>query len=530
MKLGKRIAVVFVLVAMLMAFLPYTFVSADISTSKSGKGYMVGNSLTISMSPRRFRALLKTQGYDVTLGGQLLGDTSLPEHVGMRLVGDEDGFTPWNFRKDDENYNPTIIGSSKGHTADSDATPGLDATINGRYFQAMAEEAFDFVSLQTYGSWEQTTSDRANFYRDHTVVVEAKDPKDNKEYFEYQFMGDRETIGLMINYALNQQKNGKGSDTFLIYESWTFNRYVDTKSDVNGDGIKGYADFYNAANYTNPSNTPLSYSLARESRPNAKATSILMEGLLEDFAYLPENSIRLVPASAIWAHLDEMIINGELPGFKEYMERNAEYYLKSRAAASGSGVDKDVWNTMKNNAYTQELGIRNLYVDDVHMCANAFEGYGNGWHSGVKEGTLASYITCIAMYSVLTGYSPVGLPVDMGVYGSSEEAMKSQFVKANPTHDARLDATADAELIRVVQEAVFDVLCELSEYTGISEDAPQRITTSGNNGTSKTSVFAEDADQGVSLVVDVAKALTDTPVLLPAGVACIEADIKGKED
>ncbi len=499
MNIKRRLMVLFMAVAMLVALLPCVFVSAT-DDAVTARGYMVGNSLTMSMSPRRFAALLATQDYHVTLGGQLNGDTSLPEQVGMLPVnGDSFDFISWKWHK--LNTDEVVQKGQSLPGTKSDTTHGLSSGISGRYFEAMEESHFDFVSLQAYGAYPNTPKKWEDFHYNHTVTVEGV------EYYEYQYMGDRQAIGLMVDYA-TQQKNkyGTGADTFLIFESWTYLNHIPADS-------KSFYEFYNTA-FIGPNEDAISTAGTKANTvvPNADASEMLMSGLRSDFSYLPEDTIRLVPVSAVLAELDQMIINGELPGFEEYMIRNNDYYKYARETAP-----TNVPKSLLDNVYVQEMGIYNLFVDSVHMSSFAINyptGYYNGLHSGERDGTLASYITAITMYSVLTGYSPVGLPVDMNTTDR-----KSQFVKADKNHDARLDAVADAELIRAVQEVVFKVLCE-NEYTGVTEDAPQRTSSSvghvaGNGSFIRTST--ELLAEAPALVAsEIALAVSENPVWTPS--------------
>ncbi len=506
----RRLVVVLMVVAMLVALLPCIFASAS-DDAQTAKGYMVGNSLTMSMSPARFAALLATQDYKVTLGGQLLGDTSLPEHIGMRLVGDEEVYVPWR------RWDP-VTGAARPKAnitegAMSNTTHGLNGTISGHYFTAMQQNYFDFVSLQTYGSWPNTPDKWNEYAYDHTMNVTAEAFKG--DYYEYMYLGDRQAIGLMVDYATRQLRDSDGTvgaDTFLIYESWTYQDRMGVDTDKNG--IRTFSEFYNADYFGPDSDISLVEIKANYNVPNKHATEELMSGLRSDFAHLGEDAIRLVPVSAIFAKLDEMIIAGELPGVENYFNHNKDYYEIGR-----SSFDKKLPQALRDNLFVQEYGFSNFFVDGVHMASfqvNYSGGTYYGYHSGERDGTLPSYITAIAMYSVLTGYSPVGLPVDMGVYGRTN--YKNQYVKADKDHDARLDAVEDAELIRAVQEVVFEVLCE-NQYTGITEDAPQRTASTvghiaGNGGIARVT-SAQLAKAPARIATEVAVAVAENPVWTP---------------
>ncbi len=513
MNMKRRLIVVLMIVAMMATLLPCVFASASDATT--AKGYMVGNSLTISMSPRRFAALLASQDYNVTLGGQLLGDTSLPEHIGMREAGKEYGFLPWRrhsskLNTETNQYEDTIASKPISTPGDSDKQLGLTASISNHYFTAMANEHFDFVTLQTYGSYADTHDKYIGFERDHTVSI------GNKEYYEYQYLGDRQAIGIMIDYALKQmEEKGTGANTFLVYEAWTYQDKILSSKD-------SFSEFYNAA-YNVPSNAGNTDILANTVVPNKNATEQMMSGLRADFAYLGEDAIRLVPAAAVLAALDEKIIAGELPGFAEYMERNAAYYIGSRNTTNPERQPKELLST----AYVQKYGIINLYTDAVHMASFGIDyngsntdgkytdKYSQAYHWGEREGTLASYITAVTMYSVLTGYSPVGLPVDTG----STDPL-AQYVSVGGSN-ARLDTVLDATLIRGVQETIFEVLCE-NKYTGITEDAPQRTAASeghiGGNGVITRVAGTVVKEAPARMATEIALTIAENPMWTPVNV------------
>ncbi len=505
MNIKRRIVVALMAVAMLVALLPCIFASAA-DGAVTAKGYMVGNSLTMSMSPRRLAALLKTQGYNVTLGGQLNGDTSLPEQIGMLPADstDEYGFISWMKHKDNTDEVRENGQSLPG--AKSDSTHGLDASLSGRYFEAMRQEHYDFVSLQSYGAFVNTPEKWEDFAYDHTVTVKGK------EYYEYQYLGDRQAIGLMVDYAVQQKReNNKGADVFLVYETWTYMHYM---------GGKNFSDFYEAP-YSVKADVSTAGNAAKYVTPKRAATEELMSGLREDFAYLGD-AIRLVPVAEIFAKLDTMIREESLPGFAEYMERNKEYYMYARKTAP-SGVPDAFKGTQQggvytyDNVYVPEQGVFNLFVDSVHMASfkiNYPDGTYNGYHSGERDGTLASYITACAMYSVLTGYSPVGLPVDMNTTDR-----KAQYAAADKGHDARLDPELDAELINAVQQVVFEVLAG-NEYTGVTSDAPRRTaaTTGHINGNGQFTRTAAEilAEAPARIATGIAVAVAENPVWTPS--------------
>ncbi|MBQ4324517.1 MAG: hypothetical protein IJC29_01855, partial [Clostridia bacterium] len=197
---------------------------------------------------------------------------------------------------------------------------------------------------------------------------------------------------------------------------------------------------------------------------NKAATELLMSQLRE---YYKDTDVNIVLSNAgeMLSVMDDKIKDGKMTGFATYMNRNSKYYLDARNGGTDLNMDGDyddpgetsnpvsgMGAPLLKSAYVQNYGVLNLYADRIHMSAYP--------HAGAEDGTLACYMTAVAMYTAITGNSPVGLPVDTG----------SKTLKGNYT--ARIDPEEDAALVKLVQEIVFGVMVDNNE--SITEDAPVR--------------------------------------------------------
>ena len=90
--------------------------------------------------------------------------------------------------------------------------------------------------------------------------------------------------------------------------------------------------------------------------------------------------------------------------------------------------------------YNPAFGVQNLYCDGIHMNDQP--------HAKAEDGTLGAYIAAITIYSVLTGESPAGLTTAPW---------------------ERIDADADADLVRTVQKLVWEVVTS-DPLTGVAAD------------------------------------------------------------
>ncbi len=424
MKLGRALSLIMALI-MLVAVMPH-IQGADLLSAtqaqeadgtatgelKAIHGYFVGNSLTTSISPERLTALFKAQGYKLTFDQQNAGGITLAEHVGVKNA--ETGeFTPYSL-------------ISKGPFAKGD-----------NYFTSMASKQYDFVSLQLYANHLNTPAQ----YKDCTTTPKTDIKGLDGAYYEYYRQGDIQTLETMIDYALEQRKNGCGTDTFIVYQTWFNLEGLEAhKVDTDGNGIYTYSEFWEAE-YT-------TQGTAVNTAPNQQTTDLLMEALRSRYADEDVNII-LVSAGEILSVLDKKIKAGALPGFEGYMARNNDYYLKSRGTGTDLNLDGDyddpgessepgkaVPPELAKKAYIQEYGILCIYNDQIHLSAYP--------HAGANDGTLGSYITAVALFTAITGESAQGVVINTGA-------------SSNMGRYTRLDATEDAELVAEIQKVIDDV-------------------------------------------------------------------------
>lgn len=394
------------------------------------KGFMVGNSLSMSISIDRLKALFASQYYNLEVDQQMSAGTTLAQHVGVQNA--ETGeYIPCN------NYNKPK--SSPGYT----------------YFDAMATEAYDFASLQLYLNFVYTPE---HLKSEATTAASVEGLTGT--YYRLYRQGDFETITRMIDYALAQREaKGTGTNTFIIYQTWNdLRNYENRGVDTDRDRIYEFSEYYNDATY-NTSAAEAGYIAATKA-----ATTLLMDALYEYYEGTDVNII-LANAGEILSVMDEKIKSGTMTGFETYMNRNSLYYLNARNGGTDVNMDGDyddpgetsnpvsgMGTPLLQNAYAQEYGVLNLYTDIIHMCAYP--------HAGAEDGTLASYMTAMAMYTAITGNSPIGLPVD------------TRSANLTGTYIKRIDPVQDTALVRLVQEIVFDVMVDSNE--SITEDAPTR--------------------------------------------------------
>ena len=99
------------------------------------KGFMVGNSLSMSISIDRLQAIFATHYYNLTIHQQMSAGTTLAQQVGLRNVVTGE-YVPCN-------------ASNKPATG-----------ISYSYFKAMANESYDFASLQLYLNYLETPAEK----------------------------------------------------------------------------------------------------------------------------------------------------------------------------------------------------------------------------------------------------------------------------------------------------------------------------------------------------------------------------------
>lgn len=118
----------------------------------------------------------------------------------------------------------------------------------------------------------------------------------------------------------------------------------------------------------------------------------------------PKATIGLIPAGEVMCELDKKIRASQLPGIAAYLKRQGKEFDAAK-------------------------GMIQLYADNIHM--NPLP------HNGDKCGTLGAYAAALTIYATLSGQSPVGLT-------------------AKPYE--QLDEKEDAELIKAVQQTVWEVV------------------------------------------------------------------------
>ncbi len=281
----------------------------------------------------------------------------------------------------------------------------------GTWDQAFTKHTFDAVVFQPYKS-------------------ELDQPAKVHKRWPWFTAGDLQAAGGLIDYATGKTEPGDdrwdrqhantshvAAKRFYIYATWPGAGEV-----LAQEGEKTYAAYY-ARKYTGGVQSCADYYTQ------------LVEKLNKAYPDL-DVPVRLIPAGEVLAELDKKIRAGELPGIESFYRRNQAYYRKSRR------------NNKKKSPYDPDefqasAGVLNVYADGVHMNDQP--------HNGKDSGTIGAYVAACTIYATLTGKSPVGLTV-----------------KPYEMFDAR----QDAELIRAVQQTVWDVVAG-QEHTGIPREKPK---------------------------------------------------------
>ena len=357
--------------------------------------YFIGNSLTRGVSQERLAWLFEQAGGSLGYGSQGAAGAILHEH--------------WFKERDD------------GRTWRAE---NLETESFGDYDAALANHSFDGLILQPYQYWLETQPGDAGT----------------------NLLGDRETIGLFMDYAMGANpESNVATRSFYVYNTWPrllgiHYRNPGATDDPNDyqDSLTEYsfADFY-AESYE----VTGFWDGPRRTVPTRDFVEQLIEGLNADFPEL-EQPVRLIPVGEVFAVLDGMIREGRLPGIEVHFTRdeNAAYYLNARAGTNAFP------QRLKETAFDAAYGVANFYADRVHL--------NNQPHNGPEDGTIGAYVAALTMYAVLTGESPVGLPVTDATGGWE-----------------RFDPVADAALVTALQEVVRDVVTS-DPYTGLMTEAP----------------------------------------------------------
>ena len=284
-----------------------------------------------------------------------------------------------------------------------------------------------YNTTEPHGTW-----DRA--FRNHTfeaVVLqpyksELDKPIEVRDRWPWFTAGTLQAADGLIDYARGRTPPGEGrwdyehpnpdhvaSERFYIYATWPGAMDV-----LEQEGEKTYAAFYEA-DYTGGVQSCADY-YAR-----------LVEGLNERHSDL-KTPVRMIPTGHVLAALDKKIRAGDLRGIEDFYERNQPYYIKSRRNnKSPSPFDPD--------EFQPKAGVLNFYADGVHMNDQP--------HNDRDSGTIGSYVAALTIYAALTGENPVGLTTEPYEMFAPE---------------------ADAELIRALQQTVWDVVTS-NKYTGVSD-------------------------------------------------------------
>lgn len=276
------------------------------------------------------------------------------------------------------------------------STNNLENHPFGDYDHALQNHTIDALILQPYLTWLDT----------------------DRESGSPLHLGDRQSIFRFIEYANGRNpRRHRTHSAFYIYATWPRLEGIRDRPgiDANGDGMNSFREFWEAP-YLPPEDAD---SNPRLHLPNRDFFQQLLSGVNADHPELA-TPVRLIPAGHILAVIDERIRLDRLPGIEAYCRRNADYFAPTRRSKEDFPFSAP---------FSRRHGVINLYADNVHLSVSPY--------NSEIDGTLGSYITALACYSVLTGQSPVGLGV--GAF-------------------ARLDAQQDAALIRETQEIVWQVV------------------------------------------------------------------------
>lgn len=381
--------------------------SADATAQPIGNDvsvYHVGNSLTFSLSLDRLDKLFESQGGNYDYGTQMGAGIPLNAH----LVNIH-AYTREPFKKNDVESGP----------------------YGNDYGKAFANHQFDAVILQPYSAWLETD--------DYKKQAETR----GNTWHEND-IGDHQAIDRFIEIARgDNEKKNQTTDRFFIYGTWP--RLV-ALYPPRGE-TKTFADHW-ASEYdaTVPS--------AHWNVPTQSFQRELVKRVNADHSDL-KTPVRLIPVGDVLAKLDVMIREDKLPGVEAYFMRetvptdvegnpvktwkgearsNQEYYRTGRRQKDGSLVKGFPFEEV----FVREHGVVNLYADLIHLNDQP--------HAGATDGTLGTYIAAITMYTVFTGQSPVGLTTAPW---------------------ERIDPEADAELVKAVQQVVWDTVTSIPE-TGVT--------------------------------------------------------------
>ncbi len=280
----------------------------------------------------------------------------------------------------------------------------------GEYDRALSQFTFDALVLQPY---RRELDEKLNV-RKRWPYVTAGTFQAASAFLDYALARGKPSLGQWDVVPANTEN--VATRRFYVYATWP------SVADVlDREGEKTYAATY-AAEYGGGVQCCRDFFVTLVKRLN---------GAYPDL----EVPVRMIPAGEVLAVLDERIRAGKLPGIEAFFQRNQAYFVKSRRNnKKRPAFDPDTFD--------RSAGVLNLYADNVHMNDQP--------HNGRDSGTIGSYVAAATIYATLTGGSPAGMTV----------APYEQF-----------DAERDAELIRAVQQVVWEVVAG-HEYSGVPAPAP----------------------------------------------------------
>ncbi len=291
----------------------------------------------------------------------------------------------------------------------------------GNYPHALSTAKFDAVILQVYNQWLENV---------------PANPEGAP--------GAAETVGKFIDFSRGKNPaNHTASETFYIMGGWPevlgihYRNPSTTKEYVEGEGFgNSFTGFTFADFYGSPYTLDVMGGQPRNGVALKEFYVKLLAELNEKYKDLP-TPVRLIPGGEVLAALDTKIREGKLPGIEAYFTRvtNAEYYGKARATQKIFPIPASV-------PFDAGYGVLNFFTDRYHFTDLP--------HNSPKDGTIGGYVTSLVVYATLTGQSPVGLPATMDGQGWEQ-----------------FDPEADAELIRALQQTVWDVVCS-NPLTGVT--------------------------------------------------------------
>ncbi|MGD2174882.1 MAG: hypothetical protein PVJ27_05725 [Candidatus Brocadiaceae bacterium] len=282
-----------------------------------------------------------------------------------------------------------------------------------------------YNTVEPYGTWDHAFKN----YRFDAVILQPYKGKLDQEphvvdHWPWFTAGDLQAASGLIDYARARTRPGEGrwdrehanttnvaADRFYIYATWPGAGEI-----LEQDGEPTYASYWDDA-------------YGGEVQACRDFYDRLVRRLNEHHPDLPV-PVRMIPVGDVLARLDEKIRSGRLPGIESFYARNQKYFIKSRRNNKNP-------SPFGPGQFARRAGVLNFYADGIHMNDQP--------HNGRDSGTIGSYVSALTHYATLTGESPLGLTT--GPY--------EQF-----------DPQKDAELIRALQEAVWEVV-STHPHTGV---------------------------------------------------------------